>query len=428
MDDPLAQATQPASPPPEGIEPVIQEVVTPQVTHSNPPVRRSYMWVWYVIATLAVIGIGMLGYLMLPGIAPTPVFEHKEPVRIGGILPLSGDSASFGIPIRQTLELATREINANGGIKGRMIELFFEDGMCDGVQAAVAAESVLQRKPFAIITGCSSEYLAVAPLAQKNGVLSFSSSATNPDISTLGELVFRSVPSDAFAGDVAARYARKGLGASTTAIIAEDTDYSLGLAKIYRESFIRQGGSVVLDIVVPAGTTEFTDVVQQLEKARPSVAYLLPQSPTPGILLVKAIKERNLPIDLLTAEILLIRDAVEEQGEILEGVTGIEAVFDATNPKLQRLMASFKREYGDDPPFPLDVSGAYDFMYLLQDGLPRTDGTPYGFAKFLYGMQGWDGTQGTLSFNEYGDVDASYNISRIENRQIISVDIYQGTE
>src|SRR3989338_3378683 len=65
------------------------------------------------------------------------------PIKIGVVVPLTGDGASFGIPIRRAGDLAIEEINTAGGIGGRKLEVVFEDGKCDGKEATSAAQKLL---------------------------------------------------------------------------------------------------------------------------------------------------------------------------------------------------------------------------------------------------------------------------------------------
>ena len=352
----------------------------------------------------------------------------RAPLVVGGITPLTGDAASFGIPIQQAALLAAKEINAQGGIGGRNVVLYWEDGQCEGENARRAAEKLFEEHPnmVALIAGsCSSEFLAAAPLAQERGVLSFSSSATSPKISELGSLVFRTAPSDALAGRIAAEYAFFTMGARRAALITEDKDYPQGLREVFKRRWKELGGAVVTDVVFAPGSADFADIGQRVKESGAEVVYLLPQTPTPGVLAVKALKEVNAPAKLLTAEVLLIRDAIAEQGKILEGVIGIEVFFDKENPRAQQLIANYEAEYGLEPTYPSFMAGMYDLMYLLKESYEATDGSPEAMAEYLYGVRGWRGAVGKLSFDRNGDPSLVYSIRKIENGAAVTIDLVE---
>lgn len=91
-----------------------------------------------------IIGI-IIAVLVIWGIASisnSPVEEESGSIQIGFIGPLTGDAAAYGEPLRNVIQLAVDEINEQGGIKGKDLEVIYEDGMCTGKEAT----SAMQRK------------------------------------------------------------------------------------------------------------------------------------------------------------------------------------------------------------------------------------------------------------------------------------------
>lgn len=410
------------------VPPAPTAMPAPPGTPTQPPVdvplpspAPSHAWLWYTVAgvIIAAAAFSFL-YFVFGHKAFAPGVEEKKPVVIGGVLPLSGDAASFGIPIQQAALLAGKEINAAGGMNGRLIEWRFEDGKCETEPAKVAAENLLAdgKVEFMIAGACSGEFLGAGPVAQSKGVLSFSSSATNPEISKIGNMVFRTAPSDALAGLAAARYAKNDMQATAAAIVYENTDYARGLHEVFSKSFTDLGGTIVADEMFEGDRTDFSAIVGKLKTAAPDVIYVLPQSPTPGIIFVKAAKEAQIPAQFLTADVLLIRDSIAEQGEILEGVTGIEPYFDEENAQWKDFIAKFTAEYGDTAPYPPDVAGVRDFMFLLKEAVEATDGTPAKVAEYFHNVRSWKGAVGLLTFDANGDNTGNYRIIRVANKQV----------
>src|SRR4051812_8479329 len=64
-------------------------------------------------------------------------------IKIGVILPLTGDAASYGEPARNGFELAREEINSAGGVNGKSLEFIYEDGRCNGTDAVNAGEKLV---------------------------------------------------------------------------------------------------------------------------------------------------------------------------------------------------------------------------------------------------------------------------------------------
>ena len=148
-----------------------------------------------IVAAIIWIGVGLI----------KPV--STEPIKIGYIGPLTGGVAAYGETEKNVIELALQEINSSGELN-RKLEVIYEDGKCDGKDAATAAQKLINIDKVKIILGgaCSAETLAAAPLAEENKVILFSSFASNPSISQAGDYIFRNCFSDADFGKADAEF------------------------------------------------------------------------------------------------------------------------------------------------------------------------------------------------------------------------------
>ena len=202
--------------------------------------NQSTKWIVGVIVVVAVVAVG---YFVSKG-PSEPV--STEPIKIG-----FGDAATYGVDEKNATALAVEEINNAGGIKGRSLEVIYEDGKCSGKDAATAAQKLINIDGVKIILGgaCSGETLSIAPIAEQNKIIIFSAFSSSPDITKAGDYIFRNSPSDL---DVAKGYAQfivsRG-GYKNIAIISENTDYAGGVKKVFNEEIARLGGKIVADEV-----------------------------------------------------------------------------------------------------------------------------------------------------------------------------------
>src|SRR3989338_295532 len=140
--------------------------------------------------------------------------QQQGTYKIGVMLPLTGDGAAYGLPIQKSIKIALDEVNAKGGVNGRMLEPVYEDSKCNPKDGNAAAQKLVNVDKVKVIIGgvCSGETMGAAPITEANKVILISPSATSPDITDKGgDFVFRLSPSDAFAGVVASDYAFKNL-------------------------------------------------------------------------------------------------------------------------------------------------------------------------------------------------------------------------
>ena len=142
----------------------------------------------------------LLTVLVLPA-AACGDDASDEPFKIGVMESLTGPGETYGTVSSQAKQLAVDEINAAGGIDGRMIELVVQDSKCSAQDAITAYNKLTDVDGVKIILGtsCSGAMLGAAPLAEADGVVLFSGLATNPT-SRAGDYIFRTAKSDALLG------------------------------------------------------------------------------------------------------------------------------------------------------------------------------------------------------------------------------------
>ena len=130
----------------------------------------------------------------------------ESPFRIGVMESLTGAGETYGTVAVQAKKMAMDEINAAGGINGRMLELVVEDSKCNAQDAINAYNKLTDVDDVKIILGtsCSGAMLGVAPLAERDGVVLFSGLASNPDIANAGDYIFRTQISDIEVGSTPA--------------------------------------------------------------------------------------------------------------------------------------------------------------------------------------------------------------------------------
>ena len=352
---------------------------------------------------------------------PTPTVGT---VKLGVMMPLTGDAAAYGNPIFASTQIAVDEINAQGGINGKQIELIVEDSKCNPKDGATAAQKLVNvDKVVAILGGvCSGETLGAAPIAEAAKVIMLSPSSTSPDITNAGDFIFRTAPSDALAGKIAADVAYNTLNARTAAIITETQDYPQGLRRVFKKNFEKLGGTVAIDEAFNSEATDFRTLVLKVKDANPDVIYVVPQAPAKGVLIVKQIKEAGLETQLLTAEGLIGRDVIKENPEDLEGMIGVEAYFDESNPKAIAVLGEYTKRTGEEPPFPAFMAAAYDNVYLIKKAMEQSE-TPEGMRDFLYSVKDWQGALGKLTIDQNGDPILKYSVQKVTSGKVSTMAI-----
>ena len=240
---------------------------------------------------------GLIPFLALSHLACGILDDGQEtdPYRIGVMESLTGPGETYGTVANQAKQMAADEINAAGGIDGRMLELIVEDSKC-GAQDAIAAYNKLTDVDGVKIilgTSCSGAMLGVAPLAEADGIILFSGLASNPDIANAGDYIFRTQISDIQVGIVTGN-ALWADGIRELATITETTDYAEGVRRTTVAQFEERGGRVVAEERYASDVTDFRSQLGKLLDANPDALHLAPQSEFSAGTIIKQAREIGL--------------------------------------------------------------------------------------------------------------------------------------
>ncbi len=247
--------------------------------------------------------------------------SEEGPIKIGVLAPLTGDVAAVGQNLRAGVELAVEEINANGGINGRNLEVIFEDGICNAKDATNAANKLVNIDKVPVIIGglCSSETLAAAPIAENAETVLLSPCSSSPDITDAGDYIFRDYPSDTFQGKKGAEIAYDELGSRNAAILYCLSDWCVGLDRVFKETFTGLGGSIVAEESFEQKSRDLRTQLTKIKAANPDLIYFVSytESAVNGL---KQIKELGIEIKILGADAWNDPTIPEEAGNSAEGI------------------------------------------------------------------------------------------------------------
>ncbi|WP_461204296.1 ABC transporter substrate-binding protein [Clostridium sp. DL1XJH146] len=216
----------------------------------------------------------------------------SEEIKIGAVLPLTGDVATFGESCQNALELLAEETNANGGVLGKNITFVYEDDENKPTSSASAAQKLINNDGVVALVGsvASKCSLSIGPIATEAGIPMITPTSTNPAV-TLdgGEYVFRACFIDPFQGTVLAKFAGEELAATKAAVLYDvANDYSVGLAEFFMKSFEEAGGEIVSEQTYNTGDTDFNAQLTNIKTTEPDVLLLPDYYNTVGLIAKQA--------------------------------------------------------------------------------------------------------------------------------------------
>jgi branched-chain amino acid transport system substrate-binding protein len=202
---------------------------------------------------------------------------NNNTIKIGVYYPLTGEQASFGTASKTGIELAQKEVNAAGGILGRPVELIVEDDRGLQQEAATAVQKLITKDEVVAVIGeaVSTNSIAGGQVCQEKGVAMITPSSTNPQVTQLGDYIFRTCFLDDFQGEMMARFAINTLKIRRMAILQDNgSDYSLGLTKYFTDNFQRLGGEIVATEAYRSNDSNFSAQLTKIVALKPEGIYI----------------------------------------------------------------------------------------------------------------------------------------------------------
>ncbi|MDE2785455.1 MAG: ABC transporter substrate-binding protein [Chloroflexota bacterium] len=344
---------------------------------------------------------------------PAPAAMSQEPFRIGAMDALTGPAETYGNPIIQAKQLAVEEINAAGGINGRMLELVPEDSKCAAQDAITAYNKLTDVDGVKIILGttCSGAMLGAAPLAEAEGVIMLSASATSPDIATAGDYIFRTAINDNQLGiDTGNTLIADDIHHLAT--ITESTDYAEGARRTTVARLEELDGHVVASESYTSDITDFRSQLTKLINADPDGIYIAAQTEFSAGTIMKQLRELGYEGPLYGETVMTGPESLQIAGEAATGMKAIIPNPELSTPAGVNFLNNFEARYGNVATIPWFQASAYDDVYIAAECLAQTgdDQDADGFRDCLNGLTRSGAIGDNYSFDEYGDLAGLSNV------------------
>ncbi len=329
--------------------------------------------------------------------------RNEDPIKIGVYLDLTGTLKSFGEPTRNGIKMAAAEINAQGGIGGRKIELIIEDDEGEPGKAATVVKKLIKEDKVHALLGevASSNTLAAAPHAQQAQVPMISPSSTNPLVTQTRDYIFCTCFDDPFQGEVMAKFAFNNLKAKRAAIFFDmHSDYSAGLVKTFKQKFTKLGGTVIAEQSYSQSDRDFSEHLTMIRSAKPDVIYLPGYYPQAAAIARQA-REMGIKQTLLGGDGWDAPPLWEIGGKALNNsYISNHYSADDPSPAVRRFVASYTEKYPKSEPDALAALG-YDAMMVLADALRRA-GTTEGskLREAIAQTTNFPGVTGPITIND----------------------------
>ena len=348
-----------------------------------------------------------------------------DPIKIGTLLSISGDTASLGLDSQAGAELGADYLDGTfdgtfGQIAGHDIEFVHEDDGCAPEGGTTGGRRLASDPQVVAVIGttCSSSALGVADtILGDEQITLISPSNTSPaltDPASHNEFYARTAHNDLIQGATMAQFASEELGVTTAATIHDGSPYADGLQQSFCDALSSQyGGECVAQEAIQVGETDFQPTLEDIGADAPDMLFFPIFLPEGGLIAQQAADVSGLADTALAgADGLWTPDFVDSAGDAAEGVylsaPSLEFAGDFYEAEF---LPAYTEHTGEEEPTAAFHAHSYDAFNIVAQAIDEvastSDGVTYiprqGLRDAIFATSGYEGITGTLSCNENGD-------------------------
>jgi branched-chain amino acid transport system substrate-binding protein len=362
------------------------------------------------IVILALVGFGVWYYLN----GKTEVTDEKEIVKIGVILPLTGDAAPYGIKIKEGIDFAFK--NSSEKTK-KSIKLIYEDSQGKDVSAINSYTKLVNIDGAKIIIGPfnSSAVLALSKNVSKDNTFLMLPAATSPKITDAGDNIFRIISSDIYDSKVLSQYITKDKNQHKISIVYLNNEYGVGFVNAFKKSLEKESLTSVQDYALNDQLKDYKTIIAKIKESKTEAVVVIGINEI-GFFLKQA-KEMGLDKNIYSTGMIENPEVLKIAGVSANNVIYTYPSFDLKSKRqsVVSFVENFSNQTKEEPSI-LEALG-YDSFMLLANAINEKGGSTKGIREYLLSLNDYDGVTGQLTFDNNGDVMKPIGIKEIINQE-----------
>ncbi|SFR54980.1 ABC transporter substrate-binding protein [Anaeromicropila populeti] len=331
---------------------------------------------------------------------------------IGGLGPLTGPAASYGISVKQGAEVAVEEINAAGGVNGQKLELKFMDDEASEETAVTAYNTLMDEGIDALMgTVTSGACLAIVDLTKEDGILQITPSGSAKGC-TEYDNAFRLCFTDPLQGEKMAEFAVNELGKTKIAVLYNNADeYSQGVNDAFVAKVKELGGTIVSEQSFKTDDIDFSAQLTSIKSTDAEIIFVPAYYGDAAYITTQA-ADLGMELPFIGSDGW---DGVLQQvtnKDVVEGAIFLSP-FLATDPSAADFVSTYNEKYGTTPDqFAAD---GYDTIYVIKAAIEKAGATDSESLIAAMTEIEVDGLTGKVSFTADGEPNKDAIFVEIKN-------------
>lgn len=361
-------------------------------------------------------GIIVLTIIVLIVVFYKPV--PKGTIKIGALFSLTGTTSSYGEHMKEGTDLAKDEINAQGGIKGRKIEIVYEDTQGDTQQGITAYQKLVNIEGLKVLlAGISNVVLGVAPLAEQNQVLVFAIGTAAAQISEAGDFIFRHNLLPQTEAKVLADLVYNKKEYKEIAGIFVNTESGVSYRDEFKKNYEELGGNIKLIEMYEKGAADFKTQLTKIKASGVKAVFAGSYIKELGYIL-KQSKELGLDVQWFSAYVAEGPEVLDIAKDSANGLI-YSHFFNPESPSIKEYQKKYEERYGKSSEFYAAL--AYDNVKILAEVMKKCSNPEDSVCikSELYKIKDFPAVTGKITIDDKGDTSKEIVIKTIKNGQFV---------
>jgi len=362
--------------------------------------------------------VGLIAGALLSSFTLISCKKEEKVIKIGAILPLTGNLAFLGEGEKNGLLLAKDHLQKT--LPGYKIDLIIEDMKGNPKEAVSIANKLISiNKVDFLFVSTTASCNAVAPLVDKAGIIMFAMTI-DPFITQKSPNIYRVWVNSKQIWDMLSNYILKS-GYKKIGLIRVDLEYGLMVKRILEEN-LKGKVKIVYDEPTKVGDRNYKDLLTRIKNVKVD-AIAITEYSNDLVTLVKQMREYGIRTQLL-GEVAWSADfVIKELGKLFEGEKDLVFVAPSfilgknLNPRAQKFVDTYKRKYGKRPSW--NEAYPYDAMLVLGEAIRKAGSLNVSKIKReLYNIQDFEGVTGKISMLKTGDAISEMSYLTFEKGKV----------
>ena len=349
----------------------------------------------------------------------------QEPVKIFGLVELSGTGTTSGTMFDNGVKLAVREINASGGILGRKIEYTSYDTQSQPQVSKALAQKAIDQGAYIVMGPVFSGSILVSMAETRRAEVPNFTGGEAAAITQQGNpYIFRTSFTQTTAMPKVARYLKDTVKAKSVAIIWVNNDFGKGGLDTMKKALDAQGTKIAAEISTDPGQLDFSGAVLKAKQANADALFVYTNEEEAARAL-RELRKQGYDKPIVGETVLTSQKVIELAGDAANGATAhVGLTADAPQPTIQKFNEAFQKEYHTKS----DHNGlkGYSAMYIVKavtEKIGKFD--QKAFAKTMHGIhlsaKEYPGVLLDVTFDQNGDLDRESFMTTVKDgKQVVT--------